>query len=40
MRMLVDAGASLAGGGPLGVDSQLNLDEHGIWNRNNQRTLE
>ncbi|MDB5759648.1 MAG: phosphatase family protein [Burkholderia sp.] len=33
-------GASFAAGGPLGIDSRLNLDEHGIWNRNNQRTVE
>jgi undecaprenyl-diphosphatase len=33
-------GASFAGGGPLGIDTRLNLDEHGIWNRNNQRRLE
>ena len=30
----------LAGGGPLGIDSRLNLNEQGIWKRNNQRTLE
>ena len=40
MRMLVDAGASFVAGGFLGIDSRLNLDEHGIWNRNNQRTVE
>lgn len=33
-------GASFAAGGPLGLDSRLNLPEHGIWNRNVQRTLE
>ncbi len=32
-------GASFAAGGPLGIDSRLDLDEHGIWTRNNQRTL-
>lgn len=31
---------SFAGGGPLGIDSRLNTDEHGIWNRSKQRTVE
>lgn len=31
---------SLAGGGPLGIDSRLNRDEQGIWKRSNQRALE
>jgi hypothetical protein len=30
----------LAGGGPLGIDSRLNLDQQGIWKRSNQRALE
>jgi undecaprenyl-diphosphatase len=37
---LTAPGLVLAGGGPLGIDSRLNLDEQGIWKRSNQRTLE
>lgn len=29
-----------AGGGPLGIDSRLNYDNHGIWKRSNQKALE
>lgn len=31
---------ALAAGGPLGIDSRLNYDNHGIWKRSNQRALE
>jgi hypothetical protein len=33
-------GTTFAGGGPLGIDHRLNLDEQGIWQRSNQRALE
>lgn len=33
-------GLAFAGGGPLGIDSRLNLNEQGIWKRSNQRALE
>ncbi|HEY0801284.1 MAG TPA: phosphatase PAP2 family protein [Steroidobacteraceae bacterium] len=31
---------SYAGGGPLGIDSELSLDQHGIWARKYQTALE
>ena len=31
---------AMASGGPLGIDSKLNEDNHGIWKRSNQKTLE
>ena len=37
---LTAPGLVLAGGGPIGIDSRLNLDEQGIWARNKQKTLE
>lgn len=37
---LAASSPALAGGGPLGIDSRLNLDEQGIWKRSNQRALE
>ena len=30
---------AIAGGGPLGIDSKLNYDNHGIWKRSNQTAL-
>jgi hypothetical protein len=33
-------GLAFAGGGPLGIDSRLNLNQQGIWKRSNQRALE
>lgn len=33
------AGPALAGSGPLGIDSKLNLDDQGIWKRSNQKVL-
>lgn len=37
---LIAPAAALAGGGPLGIDRRVNLNEQGIWNRSNQRALE
>ncbi|MDB5823110.1 MAG: hypothetical protein JWR21_1814 [Herminiimonas sp.] len=37
---MVEPASVLAGGGPLGIDSRLNLDEHGIWKRSNQKALQ
>lgn len=34
------SGHALAGGGPLGIDSQLNYDNQGIWKRSNQTKLQ
>ena len=31
--------ATLAGGGPLGIDSKLTYDNEGIWKRSNQKAL-
>ncbi|MES2258305.1 MAG: phosphatase PAP2 family protein [Pseudomonadota bacterium] len=33
-------GGAWAGGGPLGIDSRLNYDDHGIWKRSNQKRLQ
>ena len=34
------SGASVAGGGPFGIDHRLNVDNSGIWQRSNQTTLQ
>lgn len=36
---LMLSGAALAGGGPLGIDHQIQFDESGIWKRSNQKLL-
>ncbi|TFW08147.1 phosphatase PAP2 family protein [Oxalobacteraceae bacterium OM1] len=37
---LTISAVAFAGGGPLGIDHRVNLDEQGIWKRSNQRGLE
>ncbi len=34
------AAPAFAGGGPLGIDQRLTYDDQGLWNRDNQTTLE
>lgn len=37
---LAAAGIAHAGGGPLGIDHRLNLDDSGLWKRRNQLVLQ
>ncbi len=37
--MLPPCKAALAGGGPFGIDHQVSLDDHGIWQRKYQQDL-
>ena len=34
------AGSAYAAGGPLGIDSKLELNDRGVWKRSNQRAME
>src|SRR5471032_3295175 len=37
--LLIGCGPALAGGGPLGIDHQLNMHDSGIWKRSTQTTV-
>lgn len=37
---LIWTNITVAGGGPLGIDSRLNVDNQGIWKRSNQKALQ
>ena len=39
IMLLIGSGATLAGGGPLGIDHQLNMHDSGIWKRSTQNTV-